>query len=67
MCTYDDFDGVYFSLQALRMYHGHIVNNEDVEILIIDNNPTGKHSEHVKGLVNWCKNVRYIELSLIHI
>ena len=50
MCTYDDFDGVYFSLQALRMYHGHIVNNEDVEILIIDNNPTGKHSEHVKGL-----------------
>ncbi len=61
MCTYDDFDGVYFSLQALRMYHGHIVNNDDVELLIIDNNPNGKHSEHVKGLVNWCKNARYLE------
>ncbi|MDP1793718.1 MAG: glycosyltransferase [Acidimicrobiales bacterium] len=33
MATYDDYDGTYFTIQALRMYHD--VN--DVELLVIDN------------------------------
>ncbi|MCC7023664.1 MAG: glycosyltransferase family 2 protein [Thermomicrobiales bacterium] len=33
MATYNDFDGVYFTLQALRLYQ----NLDDVELLVVDN------------------------------
>jgi hypothetical protein len=33
MATYDDFDGVYFTLQALRLYQ----DLADVELLVVDN------------------------------
>src|SRR5690348_4499623 len=33
MATYRDFDGVYFTLQALRLYH----DLENTELLVIDN------------------------------
>jgi glycosyl transferase family 2 len=39
MATYDDYDGVYFTLQAIRLYHPEILH--DVEFLVIDNNPNG--------------------------
>lgn len=32
MATYDDFDGVYFTLQALRLYH----DLTDTELLVVD-------------------------------
>ena len=32
MPTYKDFDGVYFTIQALRMYH----DLNDVELLVVD-------------------------------
>lgn len=35
MAHYDDFDGVYFTLQALRAYH----DLSDVELLLVDNKP----------------------------
>jgi hypothetical protein len=57
MSTYDDFDGVYFSLQALRIYH-EICNTEDVEIIVLDNNPKGMHGIKVKSFVeNWAKSI----------
>jgi glycosyltransferase involved in cell wall biosynthesis len=61
MATYDDFDGVYFSIQALRMYHP-ILNTIDYEIVVVDNNPTGQHGETVKNfVVNWTQGRgRYI-------
>lgn len=34
MATYDDFDGVYFTLQALTLYHS--LWMEDVEIIVVD-------------------------------
>ena len=33
MATYRDFDGVYFTIQALRLYH----DMEGVEVLVVDN------------------------------
>ena len=33
MATYNDFDGVYFTLQALRLYQ----DLEQTELLVIDN------------------------------
>ena len=39
MATYDDYDGVFFSLQALRLYQLEGIAEEDVEFIVIDNNP----------------------------
>lgn len=61
MATYDDYDGVYFTLQALRMYHGDAL--EDVEILIIDNNPTGRCATHLKALEGASTDYRYLPSS----
>ena len=38
MAVYDDYDGVYFTVQALRLYH-EICRSDRVEFIIIDNNP----------------------------
>ncbi|MAF44001.1 MAG: hypothetical protein CMI54_07560 [Parcubacteria group bacterium] len=57
MATFDDFHGVYFSIQALRMYHPEIM--DETEILIIDNNPEGTHGKECAKLPNQGKNIRY--------
>ena len=61
MATYDDYDGVYFSLQALRMYHrlGH-----EIEIIVVDNNPDSSSGRATKDLVEkWAKG-KYIPYTL---
>ena len=52
MATYDDFDGVYFTLQALRLYQ----DLENTELLVIDN----YGCEETKNLVEGWLNGRYI-------
>lgn len=52
--SYEDFDGAYFTLQSLKMYH----DLNDCELLLIDNNPTGEAAKHLKGI----PGVRYIEM-----
>lgn len=47
MAHYADFDGVFFTIQALRLYH----DMEDCEVLIIDNDPDSPYGEEVKGFV----------------
>lgn len=37
MAVYNDFDGVYFTLQALRLYHAAAM--ADVELIVVDNAP----------------------------
>ena len=46
MATYDDFDGMFFSIEALMMYHQEVMPY--VEILVVDNNPNGKFSKDTK-------------------
>ena len=58
MATYDDYDGVYFSLQAIRLFHPEI--SEKVEFLVIDNNPAGQCAQPLKDLENWIPNYRYV-------
>lgn len=58
MATYDDYDGVYFSLQALRMYHPEIV--DAVEFLLVDNHPDGPCAQPLKQLDHHIPNYRYI-------
>ncbi|MES2299607.1 MAG: glycosyltransferase family A protein [Pseudomonadota bacterium] len=61
MSTYDDFDGVYFTVQALRMYHD-ICKANEVEFIVLDNNPTSEHGAATKKfLEGWAHDVaRYI-------
>ncbi|MEM8750559.1 MAG: glycosyltransferase [Pseudomonadota bacterium] len=58
MATYDDFDGVYFSVQALRLQNADLM--KDVEILVLDNNPTGVCAAPLKNLENDCPSYRYV-------
>ncbi|MFT5136827.1 MAG: glycosyltransferase involved in cell wall biosynthesis [Arenicella sp.] len=59
MATYDDYDGVYFSVQAIRLYHPEIL--DDIEFVVLDNNPTGVCAEALKSLGDWIPNYRYIQ------
>lgn len=52
MATYDDYDGTYFTTQALQLYHD-ILKKIDYEIIIIDNNPDSEHGKANKNLINW--------------
>jgi hypothetical protein len=50
MATYDDFDGVYFSVQAIRLYHPEILN--ECEILVVDNNPGNASAQALLSLAD---------------
>lgn len=65
MAHHTDFDGVYFTIQALRMYH----DLRDTEIIIIDNSPDNNHGRDVKGFSDYvrasmpCKYIPFTESS----
>lgn len=46
MCVYDDYDGVYFTIQSLRLYHPEVM--DDIEFIIVDNNPDSTSGQAVK-------------------
>ena len=59
--TYDDYDGLYFTLQSIRMYHQDAIN--DIEFVIVDNNPIGKIGEENYNLTKWVQEpCKYIKL-----
>ncbi|HWW52947.1 MAG TPA: glycosyltransferase, partial [Acidimicrobiales bacterium] len=58
MATYDDFDGVYFSVQALRLYHPEVMDR--VSILVLDNDPTGRAAWPLKELADRVEELRYV-------
>jgi hypothetical protein len=62
MATYDDYDGVYFSVQALRLYHPEVLDNS--EIVVIDNHPDGPCAEPLKTLEGATPNYRYVPNNL---
>jgi hypothetical protein len=49
--TYDDYDGLYFTIQSIRMFHQEILN--ELEFVIIDNNPDSTHGKNVRELIEW--------------
>lgn len=62
MATYDDFDGVYFTIQSLRLSHPEVL--EYTEFMILDNHPEGicagalrRFSETIHG----CRYIAYGE------
>lgn len=59
MAVYEDFDGVYFTTQALRYYHQD-VDRKRIEFLVVDNCPDGKHSKEIKEFIKGIDG-RYVE------
>lgn len=58
MATHDDYDGVYFSLQALRMFHPEVM--DDCELIVIDNRPDGPCAGALKAIEKEAPNYRYV-------
>jgi len=58
MATYDDYDGVYFSVQALRLYHPEVMDR--VSILVLDNHPDGPAAWPLKELAQRVEPLRYV-------
>jgi hypothetical protein len=58
MATYDDFDGVYFTIQSVRLFHPEVADH--VAFLIVDNHPEGPHAEALRGLSQVLPAVRYV-------
>lgn len=59
MATHDDYDGCYFSVQCIRLYHPEIL--QDAEILVLDNNPAGPCAKVLKALESWApQQYRYL-------
>jgi len=58
MAAYDDYDGVFFTVQALRLYHPLVT-----EIIIIDNNPGSTHGRECERLSQISDMIKYIPFS----
>ena len=58
MATYDDFDGVWFTIQAIGMYQPEVLG--DVSFLVIDNHPEGAAAPSLRALTDWLPDYRYV-------
>jgi glycosyltransferase involved in cell wall biosynthesis len=57
--THDDYDGVYFTIQSIRLYHSEVLN--DIEFVIVDNNPDSEHGKALRNFIKWIKEpVQYL-------
>lgn len=57
MATYDDYDGVFFTIQSLRIYHEEC---RDAEFIVIDGNPKGEHGKACKNFVTNAVGGKYV-------
>lgn len=61
----DDYDGAYFTVQALRLYSRDVL--KDIEFVVVDNKPSSRHGQMVRTLVEgWaragCNGAKYVPL-----
>lgn len=49
MCVYDDFEGLYFTIQSLRAHHQEIMS--EVEFVIVNNNPNSNQGRAVRDFI----------------
>ena len=58
MATFDDFDGVWFTVQAIRLYHPEVA--DDLSFVVLDNHPEGEAAADLKGLEQRVPGLRYL-------
>lgn len=56
--VYDDYQGLYFTLQSLRLHHADAL--DDCEILVVDNNPESEQGKLTKKIALACSRGRYL-------
>lgn len=56
--VFDDFEGVYFTYQALRL--ANLDRLEELDLIVVDNNPTSAEGKATKSFCEKAK-IRYIE------
>lgn len=62
MCVYDDFEGFYFTIQSLRLHHKEVM--DDVEFVIVNNNPDSKKGVAVRDFIKRIKEpIQYMEFT----
>lgn len=61
MCVYDDYDGVFFTIQSIRMYHKEVLDT--IEFIVVDNNPTSASGQATKKFVESLPNCRYVQFN----
>lgn len=59
MATYDDYDGVYFACNSIRLHHKLPPNTE---FLILDNNPESDHGRQIKHLAKSIPEMRVVDV-----
>ncbi len=64
MATYDDFDGVWFTIQAIGMYQPEVL--ADVSFVVIDNHPEGPAGPSLRALEGWVPRYRYVPFDGYH-
>ncbi|MFI2241736.1 glycosyltransferase family 2 protein [Streptomyces chrestomyceticus] len=63
ICTYDDFDGAWFTIASLMLHHSHLMPR--TEILLIDNHPEGPAAAPLKALDGMMGNLRYVPVTTV--
>src|SRR5262245_48447344 len=58
MATYDDYDGVYFTVQSIRVFHPEVA--DEIDFLVLDNHPEGPGADALRKLCDWIPNLRYL-------
>ena len=58
MATHGDFDGVWFTIQALRMYHPEVC--DELSFVVIDNDPSGPTAEALRAIGKQVPRYRYV-------
>lgn len=59
MAVYDDFDGVYFTVQSLRLLHQDVMG--DVEFVVVDNHPDSPAGQATRQFIEgWIPDGRYV-------
>lgn len=63
MATYDDYFGIWATLQALHNARVEAGLVDQVEFVVVDNNPRGTHGPSTKGQVAAYTNSHYVEFA----
>jgi hypothetical protein len=58
MATYDDSGGVWFTIQAIRMFHPEVADK--LAFLVVDNHPEGAGATDLKNLERSVPFFRYV-------
>ncbi len=64
MSTYDDFDGAWFTLASILLYHPEVA--DELSLIVVDNNPGGSASEALKAIDQHLPNYRYVPFRSYH-